>query len=362
MKKSNLFIFTISVLAVSSLLGACTTGYTVISQLHSDGSMTKTVYAEADSACLAGDLSKHPFLFVPDGNWSTGKTDSVMRFDFIGDSFVHNYYATRKYSTPAQTVEKPSSAEAALLPYTNGKEDWSVRKGLFFRKYTYKCTFPDISKDMPLPLEDYLTQEELKIWLQSGTIAEQYPYMTGLELYTQLYDINTKFVDWHKDCAVEVAYNIIIADTGDTLTTEQKAELFKQMRDKIQNDGSILIDEVPMDEVAKIMAEISADQELLTALAEHGEKWEREYSEAEDRYYAPFCYVFRHIVETPGHLTHANTSIREGENPVWKVDGYRLLCSDVILTAESRQANPWGFALVGGILILSIILLAVLKK
>ena len=66
----------IKVLAASAAIAmfpSCVTYYTVIPEIHPDGSMTRTVYAEADSACLAGDLSSHPFLFEPGEQWQTGR-------------------------------------------------------------------------------------------------------------------------------------------------------------------------------------------------------------------------------------------------------------------------------------------------
>ena len=38
--------------------------------------------------------------------------------------------------------------------------------------------------------------------------------------------------------------------------------------------------------------------------------------------------------------------------PVWKVDGYRLLCGDLTIEATSRKANPAGFILCGAIILL----------
>ena len=59
--------------AATALSTSCVTYYTVIPEIHPDGSMTRTVYAEADSACLAGNLSSHPFLFEPGEQWQTGR-------------------------------------------------------------------------------------------------------------------------------------------------------------------------------------------------------------------------------------------------------------------------------------------------
>lgn len=345
--------FAIGIITTSLMAASCISGYTVISTLSSDGSLNRTIYTEANSKCLAGDYTQHPFLFVPDEHWSMGKTDAIDTIDFIGETIIHNFKATRKYNSPAQTTEIPVSEDAASLPYMNGKEEWTIKKSLFVNRYCYKCTFPGIAQTMPLPLDRYMSTEEQEAWLESG-IALSYPYMNGLELYSLLYDFNRKFSNWHKDCITEVAYKIITADTKDTLDAEQKAELFKRIRILYsKSDDEWLFDTPDMSAFAKIMTEISSNVNYLAMSETFKDKWEKDLDE--ELFYTPFMYVFRHIVEMPGHLSYTNTSIIENGHPVWKVDGFRLLGGDVTIVAESKQANPLGFVIIITMIFLSCI-------
>lgn len=360
MKHLNLNI--IAAVAATALLSAsCTTGYTVISALNSDGSLTKTVYAKANAACLDGDHTQHPFLFTPDGNWDMGKTDKTDTIDFMGEQFIHNFRSSRNYDSPAQVKEHPASEDYASLPYLNGREEWAVRKGLFKKRYSYRCTFPGIAQSMPLPLDRYMSTEEQTAWLESGA-AKAYPYMNGLEMYFLLHDLNVQFTDWYKDCMIEAVYNMITADAGDTITAAQKQELFKRMRAVYEkyDFAELLLKTPDVTAEAEIMTEISSNAVYASMSACNKDKWEAGLED--NTYYFPFSYVFRHIAEMPGRLTSANTDLIENGNPVWKVDGFRLLAGDVTLTAESVQPNPWGFAAVAAIILLCILVLFLRRK
>ena len=131
--------------AATALSTSCVTYYTVIPEIHPDGSMTRTVYAEADSACLAGDLSSHPFLFEP-GEFRLSDT---------------SYRDT------------PASEEYAGLPYVKAAEHWDKKWGLFFSTYSYTCTFPGIDSWMPVRPDSLMSSAELERWYRNGTGHEQ---------------------------------------------------------------------------------------------------------------------------------------------------------------------------------------------
>ena len=67
--------------AIVLLLGmtSCGTYYRMVSQVNSDGSMHREVYAYGDSAFLAGDRNHNPFLFRIDSGWEVSNLDSVVK-------------------------------------------------------------------------------------------------------------------------------------------------------------------------------------------------------------------------------------------------------------------------------------------
>ena len=78
--------------AIVLLLGmtSCGTYYRMVSQVNSDGSMHREVYAYGDSAFLAGDRNHNPFLFRIDSGWEVSNLDSVVKFNCWGDTFTYS--------------------------------------------------------------------------------------------------------------------------------------------------------------------------------------------------------------------------------------------------------------------------------
>ncbi len=50
-----------------------------------DGSMYREIYAQGDSAFIAGDKTHNPFLFQPNANWQLVNLDSTIKFNFWGE-------------------------------------------------------------------------------------------------------------------------------------------------------------------------------------------------------------------------------------------------------------------------------------
>ena len=108
----------LTVISATIFFTSCVTYYAVVPEVHSDGSMTRTVYADADSACLAGDLSSHPFLFEPGAGWETGRMHVPETRWFLDDSAALDFYARRTFEQyDSSYSDVPALEEYAALPY-----------------------------------------------------------------------------------------------------------------------------------------------------------------------------------------------------------------------------------------------------
>ena len=67
-----------------------------------------------------------------------------------------------------------------------------------------------------------------------------------------------------------------------------------------------------------------------------------------------FGAVIQYELKMPGQMISANTTFRDREYLVWKVDAYRLLAGEYSLTAQSRVPNVWAFILTGVLILLGI--------
>ncbi|GAA6254697.1 hypothetical protein F070042J6_05490 [Bacteroides sp. f07] len=92
MKTNHLFIAALLLLGTVS----CGTNYRMTSQIGSDGSIYREVYARGDSAFIAGDKNHNPYMFQIDAGWQIVKLDSAIKFDFWGEKEKLNVKVCRK--------------------------------------------------------------------------------------------------------------------------------------------------------------------------------------------------------------------------------------------------------------------------
>ena len=349
----------LTLISATIFFTSCVTYYAVVPEVHSDGSMTRTVYADADSACLAGDLSSHPFLFEPGAGWETGRMPAPETRWFLGDSATMNFYASRTLR-PSDTSyrEIPASEEYAGLPYVKARERWDRKRGLLFNTYSYSCTFPGIAERMPVPPDSLMTLDELDRWFRS---AGNYAGMNGAEAYSCLADLYDKYAGWINACYREQIYRVICSAVGEELTDSLKRELMQWMKKHYDfyedmlsafdgSDGSVLTD------IAGQMSRLSGSPVYADTAAVRATAWEEELSALEEKLTVPFCYEMLYQVRMPGRLTSANTELMDDGTPVWKVNGFRLLAGDITIKATSRRANPLGFILLGLVVLASAVI------
>lgn len=349
--------------AATALSTSCVTYYTVIPEIHPDGSMTRTVYAEADSACLAGDLSSHPFLFEPGEQWQTGRMAEPRTWWFLDDSATMNFYAARTFrSSDTSYRDTPASEEYAGLPYVRTSEHWNRKRGLFFNTYSYTCTFPGIDSWMPVRPDSLMSRAELERWYRNGTDS---PGMNGAETYFCLADLYDKYTEWINICYREHLYRVICSTAGEELTDSLKTELMQWMEnhyDFYEGIFSFSFGEADdagsrhFTSIAAQMSRLSGSPVYADAAAVHAAAWEEEISALEEKLTAPFCHAMLYQVRMPGRLTSANTELMDDGTPVWKVDGFRLLAGDLTVEATSRRANPLGFIFLGLIVLVSAVI------
>lgn len=93
--KTNYFLITMLLLLSMT---SCSTYYRMTSRVERDGSMYREIYAQGDSAFIAGDKTHNPFLFQPNANWQLVNLDSTIKFNFWGEEEKLNVKACQKLS------------------------------------------------------------------------------------------------------------------------------------------------------------------------------------------------------------------------------------------------------------------------
>lgn len=287
--------------------------------------MTKTVYAHADSARLAGDLSSNPFYFMPDSSWKTAAMEHpVKEWLFMDDSAVLNIYASRHYETgEASSPMQPASEDYKDSPYLNPSEKWNRKRGFFFNTYEYSCRFSGLRDKMPVPIDSFMSEQEIHDWL---TEPDNLSGMNGVEIYNMvLSTLTDKFADWYNSCYIKVYCDFIAEAAGNTLSTAQKEEISGRIRKTYDFIDDRVFDDHSVSKVASVMTDVTGNPAFVRAAATRRQQLTDTLSAIETAYMMPMTTAFVYKVHMPGRLTYANTDIKDQGVPVWKVDGYRLL-------------------------------------
>lgn len=339
-------------LAVFSLT-SCTAYYRVTSRIESDGSMYREVYAQGDSAFIAGDKTHNPFLFQLDSRWKITHLDSTLKFDFWGEKEGLNVKACQ--NIPAIDEEYFSTAKGKEHMCSLAIPTERLKKSFrwFYTYYIYTATYHELPDKGPVPLSNYLTEEEQSIWLCGDNTA--FNGMNGIEMNDKLDKLEAKFGEWYNRSLYEINYEVLrhfVLQEGDTARL-RRLENLKDSIYKTQAPGRANgKEDVELEEFCNLLdkaCETNYYSELYKTNKEAMNLlYEKKINVAE---------VFYHAIQSeltlPGRLLSSNANTHKGNLAIWKIDGFRLLAGDYVLTAESRVTNYWAF----GITLLFILLL-----
>lgn len=340
--KTNYFITIM--LAVFSLT-SCTAYYRVTSRIESDGSMYREVYAQGDSAFIAGDRTHNPFLFRLDSRWQVISLDSTTNFDFWGEKEKLNVKACQnipavdgEYFAIAKGKEQMSSL---AIPTEHLKKNFRW----FYTYYIYTATYKELPDKGPVPLSNYLTEEEQKIWLYGDNTA--FNGMNGIEMNDKLDKLEAKFGKWYNHSLYEINNEVVrhfILQEDDTVHLHR----LENVKDSIYKGLLSGRDNSPEDMEPETFCSL-LDKAYGTNYYSELYKTNKEAMNALYEKKINVAEVFYHAIQSelamPGRLLFSNANIHKGNSAIWKIDGFRLLAGDYVLTAESRVTNYWAFGI-----------------
>ncbi len=339
MKKNILIVLT------GCLATACSsTCFQVDTRINKDGSTSRTVYAKADSAFLAGDRSHNPFLFPLEG-WNVEKPDSGMTYEFFGQD-QPNIRASRTVSS----IDQFSAGIHSQNPMAAPRESVQKRFRWFYTYYTYTGIFSGIADKGPVPIDQYLTQEQQNLWFQGDMTSVQ--GMNGVELKDALDGIEEKFQKWYSISLFEVSYEVVQTIAREAPDKALSTRL-TALKDSIYRAHRGEEDFTP-EQVCTYLDDYLHTDYFKKLYQEKKEQTEALFDE-KCRITQLFDYLINYRMTLPGQVLSANTPLMEGDAVVWKVNAFRLMAGDYTLTAESRTSNTWAFAVTLLILLVAII-------
>ena len=222
----------------------------------------------------------------------------------------------------------------------------------FYTYYQYTATYGELSDKGPVPLENYMSKEEQRIWFRGdqGTLIG----LNGIEQNNRLDDIEAKFWKWYNRSQYELSCEVIlhfITIKGDTAFVHQLADLKEPIYGKYFSEKDTG-DEGSPEEVCNYLDELSQTKYFSNLYADNKKPMDDLFEE-KGRIAELFGYAVQFELSMPGRVVSTNAAMQKDELLIWKVDAFRLLDSDYMLVAESRVVNYWAF----GITLLLILLI-----
>ncbi len=330
---------------VAIFLVSCGSYYRMVTTLERDGGVLREVYTGGDSAFLAGNMSHNPYLFDITTDWTIGRLDSVVSYDFFGNKKNLNVKVTKTspsidlFSKELSYVENKSSLVAPQEMLTK-KFRW------FYTHYSFKATYKKLDYDFPVPIDKLLTREEQKLWTQ-GNLGG-YWYMNGYEMNEALGEIEDKFIDWYSRNCFEISLACIEKVLGEITPESDKEKVYKLIVERELND----------DMSPKIVCR-ALDSYYKT------NRFSRLYKNSENNLDAEFekatsiidiigNTISYELVVPNGALFTQSPSVIYSNTLTWKIDGMRILFDDYTISAEYRLTNDWAFIVSGLVLVIAV--------
>lgn len=340
------------ILTTVILMMSCGSHYRMVTTLDRNGNAHREVYARGDSAFMAGNMTKNPFLFDI-SNWEVTRMDSAIKYNFFGNEKSLNVRVAQTATSIDQfskNIHYETNNQSLVAP----EESLTKQFRWFYTYHTFKGIYKQFKYDAPVPISNYLSKEEQQLWGQGD--FSSYGALNGAEMNDLLGEIEDKSMEWYSRNCFEISFVEIqkISQEYNNLNSD-KEHIYKKIQEKSQH---VDIDPRRVCQVLDEYYGTSYFSELFTvnemALNTEFEKQTAVMSQVGN--------VISYELVVPGTIISTNSSTVDQNTIIWKVDGMRLLFDDYTLTAAYRIANIWAFVLAGLILTIAVVSIVLLLK
>ena len=339
--KTNYFLITMLLLLSMT---SCSTYYRMTSRVERDGSMYREIYAQGDSAFIAGDKTHNPFLFQLDTDWQIVNLDSTLKFNFWGEEEKLNVKACRNIPLINGEYFSISNGKEQMSSLAIPTEQLKKRFKWFYTYYIYTATYKELPDKGPVPLDKYLNKEEQIIWFRGDNAA--FSGMNGIEQNDKLDKLEAKFGEWYNRSQYEIIWEVIrqfTSQKGDTVYVNRLNEL-KETVYTNHLSGKDSCGDAGIDDVCALFDKVGQTNYYSELYKAHAKAMDN-MCEQKIKIAEVFYHAIQFELTMPGTLLSSNASLSTNNIMVWKIDGLRLLTGNYVLTAESRVINYWAFGL-----------------
>ena len=350
MKNLTLLLWAI---AVVCLFSCNTNKYDSTVKINEDGSCSREfIVLDPDSAFMNGDTSSNPFPMKIDSSWKISWKNSSSKLDGMFSPWpVKNWVRSRDTSQhlilTVVAHKEYATVEAMARNFRYDHSQWnnivqqiSLKKKFrfFFTFYTYREVYPKYSVLNRIPISNYLTDDEVKMFFLNNPKFD--PGLNGAEIKEILDGMDKKKDKWLNQSIFEEVYYILpkhlyllnkpIIDSSRFLRAKDSVYNLLKDNDDLKSNFALMLNKYFK---TKEFTEVDSMKNFIATECDH----------VEERIIKPFSVEINYNLIMPGVILQTSSKQAHGDTLTWKVEPYRFSFTDYELMAESRVANIWAF-------------------
>ena len=223
-------------------------------------------------------------------------------------------------------------------------------RGFFHTEYRYEEVYPQQRINWPIPMSKFFTKDEIGFWL-SGT-PDLVGGLNGIEIDDITQHLKTKYTQWLVANDFELTYQTILKNYSRIAAKAIDKQRFVALRDTLLREYSRETD--------------------LTAIYMYKSKWFKNFFHSDvyseildnDTLMREVGMIERDFLALSMFNIDYKLTFLGADYPptLSKLTGNRLMAGDVVISPCIIKKNLWAFALIGAVLILSLVLLALMRK
>ena len=302
--------------------------YGTITRVDRDGSLYREIHTITSDSILS-ELFPYPLS----SGWEITQTDTV----------VNKYGSPKnekfvKISRKFKSMDELSSGLRCDMIFPVPKESLKKRFRWFYTYYAYTATYPEVTDKGSVPMDQYLNKAEQKFYLQGDLSA--YRGMTGMELKEELDDIEARFMEWYAQTMYEENLGVILhfAETDFRLKLPAAKDSVYSMNEKQMKDIPSLSD------VCTMLDRYFSTNHFSKVYAENEQEMNNMLDERTKVTNQLMEYEILYELTLPGKIMTSHAAVQNEGTLTWKINLFKFLADDYILSAESRAVNIWAFA------------------
>ena len=313
---------------------------TVSTQVHKDGSFTRTIRITGDSS----DVFRGDLPYPVDSTWQRVATKDTSG----DDDYILTYIKTY---TNSDELNGEINADTSWRGDLKRKITVADQFGFFYSYLSFREVFQPTNPFTYLNYKDYLSADDI-LWLSGKKDIVSQSDTARLEKAEESAEVFLA-----TSITAEISH-ILEEGLAKLESSKQASEDVARYYDSIYQ----IVDKWEIEKPGKFItfiAEWSGNDELL-ALRKLDPPLFEEFTKKVSFFQSLIdMESYPEMVEMPGVITETNSIMLKGNQVKWEVQPLSLLFVEYELSVESRVVNNWAFIVTGIVLLLLIIVLVV---